>query len=70
MYDEVQNLKDDILRIINKKIDGNTNLAKRATAPATTGDATLVPDKTLQPDTRFEPRTNEPYVTKSGFIRP
>jgi hypothetical protein len=53
-----------------QEIDGKTNLARRATAPATTGDATLVPDKTLQPDTRFEPLTSEPYVTKSGFIRP
>ena len=48
----------------------NVYLAKSATAPATTGDATLVPESTLQPETRFEPRTNEPYVTKSGFIRP
>jgi hypothetical protein len=57
--------------VYNKQeINVKINLAKRAIAPVTTGDATLVPDNTLQPETRFEPRTNEPYVTKSGFIRP
>ncbi len=60
VYYEVQNFKRRKIFYVKIKICKNSNLAKRATAPETTGDATLVPDKTLQPDTRFEPRTSEP----------
>lgn len=47
-----------------------TPLANRVTAPATTGDATLVPDKVRQPLFMFDPLTVEPYVTISGFTLP
>lgn len=48
----------------------NTPLASKVTAPATTGDATLVPDNTLQPFFMFDPLTAEPYVTISGLTLP
>ena len=35
-------------------------LNKSATAPATTGEATDVPERVLQPDTRLDPRTLVP----------
>lgn len=38
----------------------NRYLIKRATAPATTGEATLVPDNERQSPLRFEPNTMEP----------
>lgn len=47
-----------------------TPLASRVIAPATTGDATLVPDNTLQPFFMFDPLTAEPYVTMSGLTLP
>ena len=101
-----------------KEFNRQTDLSSKVTAPATTGDATLVPDKDLhpplhQPHTQSsclfsnvtrtflnwhnihtvyelfcckaimqnrtqlyntycsaEPRTDEPYVTISGFTRP
>lgn len=64
--------RTEIVRITKQNLNFSFifYLAKSATAPATTGEATLVPDKTLQPETKFEPRTDEPYVTRSGFIRP
>lgn len=37
-----------------------TDLARRVTAPATTGEATLVPDRERQPSFIPEPRTPEP----------
>lgn len=43
-----------------------TTLASRHTAPATTGDATLVPDRLLQPPWMRLPITSLPYATTSG----
>ena len=43
-----------------------TTLAKRHTAPATTGEATLVPDRLLQPPCILLPNTSRPYATTSG----
>ena len=39
---------------------GVTDLANRVTAPATTGEATLVPDRERQPSFIPDPRTPEP----------
>ena len=39
---------------------GATDLANRVTAPATTGEATLVPDRERQPSFIPDPRTPEP----------
>lgn len=38
--------------------------------PATTGEATLVPDKVLHPPLMCDPFTADPYVTISGFTLP
>lgn len=46
------------------------HLAKSVTAPATTGEATLVPERVRQLPLILDPRTAEPYVTISGFTRP
>ena len=43
-----------------------TTLASRQTAPATTGDATEVPDRLRQPPWMRLPRTSRPYATTSG----
>lgn len=43
-----------------------TTLASRHTAPATTGEATLVPDRLLQPPWILLPSTSRPYATTSG----
>ena len=43
-----------------------TTLASRHTAPATTGDATLVPDRLLHPPWILLPSTSLPYATTSG----
>lgn len=40
--------------------DYDTHLARSVTAPATTGDATLVPDKERHPSFSPDPRTPEP----------
>lgn len=45
-------------------------LANRVTAPATTGEATLVPERVRQLPLMLDPLTAEPYVTMSGFTRP
>lgn len=47
-----------------------TPLASKVTAPATTGEATLVPDNDRHPPFILEPRTAVPYVTISGLILP
>lgn len=47
-----------------------TPLASSATAPATTGEATDVPDNDRQPPLTLLPFTWLPYVTISGFKRP
>ncbi len=47
-----------------------SHLTSNVTAPATTGDATLVPERERQPSFNPEPRTPEPYVTMSGFTLP
>ena len=47
-----------------------TALASNATAPVTTGEATLVPLRERQPEWRAEPRTPLLYVTISGLTRP
>ena len=47
-----------------------TTLASRHTAPATTGDATLVPDRLLQPPWILLPNTSLPYATTSGCMNP
>jgi hypothetical protein len=47
-----------------------TELAKSATAPVTTGDATLVPDKALHPPLILEPCTLCPYAKISGLALP
>ena len=41
-------------------------LASRQTAPATTGEATLVPDRDLQPPWILLPITSLPYAMTSG----
>ncbi len=38
----------------------DTDLARRVTAPATTGEATLVPDRERHPSFIPDPRTPEP----------
>lgn len=43
-----------------------TTLANKHTAPATTGEATLVPDRLLQPPCILLPSTSRPYATTSG----
>ena len=43
-----------------------TTLASRQTAPATTGDATEVPDRLRQPPWMRLPITSRPYATTSG----
>ena len=40
--------------------------ARRQTAPATTGEATDVPDRLLQPPCILLPMTSRPYATTSG----
>lgn len=60
MSDEEPNFKNENITSRDDWEERETNLANRATAPDTTGEATLVPDNTLQPETRFEPRTSEP----------
>ena len=47
-----------------------TELAKRAIAPVTTGDATLVPDKALHPPLILDPCTLWPYANTSGLALP
>lgn len=48
----------------------STALANRATAPVTTGEATLVPLRDRHPEWRADPRTPLLYVTMSGLTRP
>jgi hypothetical protein len=43
-----------------------TTLARRQTAPATTGEATDVPDSERQPPWMRLPITSRPYATTSG----
>lgn len=45
-------------------------LASSATAPATTGLATDVPESFLQPVEMADPRTCDPYATTSGLTLP
>ena len=45
-------------------------LTSKHTTPATTGLATLVPDKLLQPVLILDPIISRPYATTSGFTRP
>lgn len=48
-----------INKLIKKKSD-YTHLARRVTAPATTGEATLVPERERHPSFIPDPRTPEP----------
>ena len=47
-------------------LGSGTTLASRHTAPATTGDATDVPDRLRQPPWIRLPSTSRPYATTSG----
>lgn len=44
--------------------------ASSATAPATTGDATDVPDRERQPPPMRLPCTSRPYAMTSGLLPP
>jgi hypothetical protein len=55
---------------ISHLLSSGTVLARSATAPATTGEATEVPDRTLHPPRMLDPRTACPNATMSGLTRP
>jgi len=50
------------------RLASGTTDASRHTAPATTGDATLVPDSERQPPSMRLPITSLPYATTSGCV--
>jgi hypothetical protein len=53
-----------------QRIDSGITLASRQTAPATTGLATLVPERLLHPEFILDPIISLPYATISGFTLP
>ena len=55
--------------ISHRRSRGTTD-ARSVTAPATTGDATDVPERLRHPPAIFDPITSRPYATMSGFTLP
>ena len=57
-------------RVACQRRAAGTADARRATPPATTGDATDVPLRARHPSPILEPMTSRPYATTSGLTRP